>query len=54
MLLGSGYEWHPTVIGLFAVVNLIGDVIRTIERNAVVLLNVCKDIGFVVNMGKSK
>ena len=26
--------------------NLIGDDIRTIERNADVLLNACKDIGF--------
>ena len=35
-------------------VNLIGDDIRTIERNAVVLLNVCKDIGLAVNIGKTK
>ena len=33
-------------------VNLIGDDIRTIERNADVLLNVCKDIGLAVNIGK--
>ena len=26
-------------------INLIGDDIRTIERNAAVLLNACKDIG---------
>ena len=30
-------------------VNLIGDDIRTIERNARVLLNACKDIGLAVN-----
>ena len=35
-------------------VNLIGDDIRTIERNAYVLLNVCKDIGLAVNTGKTK
>ena len=31
-----------------------GDDIRTIERNADVLLNVCKDIGLAVNTGKTK
>ena len=35
-------------------VNLIGDEIRTIERNADVLLNACKDIGLAVNTGKTK
>ena len=35
-------------------VNLIGDDIRTIERNSVVLLNACKDIGLAVNIGKTK
>ena len=35
-------------------VNLIGDDIRTIERNAVVLLNACKDIGLAVNIEKTK
>ena len=35
-------------------VNLIGDDIRTIERNADVLLNACKDIGLPVNTGKTK
>ena len=34
-------------------VNLIDD-IRTIERNADVLLNACKDIGLAVNIGKTK
>ena len=33
-------------------VNLTGDDIRTIERNADVLLNACKDIGLTVNIGK--
>ena len=35
-------------------VNLIDDDIRTIERNADVLLNACKDIGLAVNKGKTK
>ena len=35
-------------------VNLIGDDIGTIERNAEVLLNACKDIGLAVNTGKTK
>ena len=35
-------------------VNLIGDAIRTIERNADVLLNACKDIGLAVHIGKTK
>jgi Reverse transcriptase (RNA-dependent DNA polymerase). len=35
-------------------VNLIGDDIRTIERNADELLNACKHIGLAVNTGKTK
>ena len=35
-------------------VNLKGDDIRTIERNADVLLNACKDIGLTVNKWKTK
>ena len=35
-------------------VNLIGGDIRTIERNADVLLNSCKDIGLAVNTRKTK
>jgi hypothetical protein len=35
-------------------VNLIDDHIRTIETNADVLLNACKDIGLAVNRGKTK
>ena len=35
-------------------VNLICGDIRTIERNADVLLNACKDIGLAVNTGKTK
>ena len=35
-------------------VNLIGDGIIFIERNAGVLLNVLKDIGLAVNIGKIK
>ena len=34
--------------------NLIDGDIRTIERNADVLLNACKDIGLAVNTGKTK
>ena len=34
-------------------VNLIGDYIGTIERNADLLLNACKDIGLAVNTGKT-
>ena len=30
------------------------DDIRTVERNADVLLNACKDIGSAVNTGKTK
>ena len=33
---------------------LIGDDIKTIERNADVLLNACKDIDLTVNTGKTK
>ena len=33
-------------------VNLIGDDIRNVERNADVLLNACKDIDLAVNTGK--
>ena len=35
-------------------VNLIGDNIRTIERNADVLLIACKNVGWAVNTGKTK
>ena len=35
-------------------VNLIGNDIRIIERNADELLNACKDIGLAVNIGKTK
>ena len=35
-------------------VNTIGDDIRTIEWNADVLLNACKDIGLAENTGKTK
>ena len=34
--------------------NLIGGNIRTIETNADVLLNACKDVGLAVNIGKTK
>ena len=44
----------PSGIGLSDDVNLIGDDIRTIERNADVLLNACKDIGLAVNIRKTK
>jgi len=35
-------------------INVIADGIRTIERNADVLLNACKDIDLAVNRGKTK
>ena len=35
-------------------VNLLGDDIRTMERNTDVLINDCKDIGLAVNTGKTK
>ena len=34
--------------------NLIGDEIRTTQRNADMLLNACEDIGLAVNTGKTK
>ena len=36
------------------VANIIGDDIRTIERNKAVLLNICKDMGLTVNLAKRK
>ena len=35
-------------------VNLIGDYITKIERNADVLVNSCKDIVLAINTGKTK
>jgi hypothetical protein len=35
-------------------VNLIGDDIRIIDKNANKLLNACKDIDLAVNTGKTK
>ena len=34
--------------------NLVGNYIRSIERNTNVLLNTCKNIGLAVNTGKTK
>ena len=34
-------------------VNLIGDDIRTIQRNANILLHACKDIGLIINAGET-
>ena len=48
----TGFECHQSAYA--DDVNLIGDDIRTIERNADVLLNACKDIGLAVNIGKTK
>ena len=42
------------VLAYVADVNLIGDDIRTIERNVDVFLNACKDIRLAVNTGESK
>ena len=41
------------VLAYADVVSLIGD-ITTVERNADMLLNACKDIGLAVNTGKTK
>jgi hypothetical protein len=35
-------------------INLIGDDIRTIERNSDVLFNACRGIGLELNTGKTK
>ena len=51
--IGTRYEWHPSETSVDDV-NLIGDDIRTKERNADVLLNACKDVGLTVNIGKTK
>ena len=45
---------HNTLLAYADDVNLIGDDIRTIERNACVLLNACKDIGLEINIWKTK
>ena len=52
--LGQDMNGTHQVLAYADDVNLIGDDIRTIERNADVLLNACKDIGLVVNTGKTK
>ena len=41
------------VLAYVDAVNVIGDDIRTIERNANVLLNACKVNGLAANIGKS-
>ena len=50
----TGNEWHHLVLVYADKVYLIGDDIRTIERNANVLLHACKDIGLAVNTGNTK
>ena len=50
MLLGRDYKRMAYVSD----VDLIGDDIRTIERNKNMLLNACKDIGLAVNTGKTQ
>ena len=54
--LNLGLDMNGThqVLSYADVVNLIGDDIRTIERNADVLLNACKDIDLAVNTVKTK
>ena len=44
---------QETNLGLDMDINLIGDDIRTIERNAEVLLNACKDIPCVSKQRKN-
>ena len=51
--LGLGMNGTHQVLAYADDENLGGD-IRTIERNADVLLNACKDIGLAVNIGKTK
>ena len=48
------WDWIHQVLAYAGDVNLIGNDIRTIERNTDVLLIVCKDIGLTVNTGKAK
>ena len=51
-----GYDMNGThqVLAYADDVNLIGDYIRNIKRNAEGLLNVCKDIGLAVKTEKTK
>ena len=50
----SGYELPLKVLAYADDANVLGDDIRTIERNADVLINDCKDIDLAVNTGKAK
>ena len=52
--LGVDMNGTHQVLAYMDDVNLIGDDILTIERNADVLLNACKDIGLAVNIEKTK
>ena len=54
MLLGLDMNGTHQILAYADDVNLIGDDIGAIERNADVLLNACKDIGLAVNTGKNK
>ena len=49
----TGYEWHTSDIAHKVDADSIGD-IRTIQRNADVLLNACKNTGLAGNTGKTK
>ena len=53
-ILGPDINSNHQVLAYADDVNLIGDDIRTIERNADVLLNACKDIGLAVNTVNTK
>ena len=55
MTITNGRENFFFAIFKVVCINLIGDDIRTIERNADVLLNACKDIGLEmpVNIGRT-
>ena len=49
------YIWiYSPYLAYANVVNLLGDVLRTIERNTDILLNVCKEIDLAANLEKSK
>ena len=52
--LGLDMNGNNQVLAYADDVNLIGDDIRTTERNTDVLLNACKDIGLAVNTGQTK
>ena len=49
---GLDMNYTHQILAYVGDVNLVGDDIRTIKRNANILLNACKNIGLAVNTGK--